>query len=330
MAMDGKLLSRARDRLAQARHARELALERKRTEVYARLPRVEQIDRLLAQSFAKAAAAALDAGANAEEAVRLVGLESLSLQAERAELLVGAGYTIDVLDEQYDCPRCRDHGYVGTKPCACLLKLYDEEQTKELSKLLKLGGQTFDSFRLDYYDDRPDASGSSPRAKMEMVYETCLLYARRFGSYATNLLMTGAPGLGKTFLSACIAREVSGQGYSVVYDTAISVFERFEQQKFSRNVDEEAREDLARYFNCDLLILDDLGTEMTTSFTTSALYDLVNTRLTSERRTIINTNLSPAELRTRYTPQIASRLEGEYLVMRFYGRDIRQLKRDGK
>ena len=107
----------------------------------------------------------------------------------------------------------------------------------------------------------------------------------------------------------------------------VQVVARFEQQKFSRSPEEETQADIERYFRCDLLILDDLGTEMSTSFTTSVLYDLINTRLTGERRTIINTNLSPAELRARYTPQIASRLEGEYLLVRFYGRDIRLRKR---
>ena len=138
--------------------------------------------------------------------------------------------------------------------------------------------------------------------------------------------MTGAPGLGKTFLSACIAREVSAKGFSVVYDTAAHVFAQFERSKFSRE-DEAAEADVHRCMNCDLLILDDLGSELATAFVTSALYQVVNTRLITGKKTILSTNLTPEELGRRYSPAILSRLEGEYQVLTFFGEDIRKQKR---
>jgi DNA replication protein DnaC len=215
--------------------------------------------------------------------------------------------------------------------CSCLRELYKEEQRKSLSSLLKLGDETFDSFDLNYYDDKPSArTGVSPRRNMEIVYETCVQYAVRFGSRSFNLFMCGAPGLGKTFLSACIARVVSESGFSVVYDTVSSVFSKFEEEKFSRgDASTDAKDETRRYRECDLLIVDDLGTEMSTSFTVAALYDLINTRLITGKKTIISSNLTFDELRRRYTPQIMSRIEGEYQVLMFYGADIRQLKRDG-
>ena len=157
--------------------------------------------------------------------------------------------------------------------------------------MLDLGSQSFDTFSLDWYSDRVEpGQRKSARRHTE--------YAHQFGRKPRNLLLFGAPGLGKTHLSAAIAREVSEQGFSVVYDTAVHVFERFEGRKFGREEDEG---DVERVLTCDLLILDDLGTEMTTAFVQSALYQIVNTRLMERRSTIISTNLSPEKLAQRYT-----------------------------
>ena len=206
-----------------------------------------------------------------------------------------------------------------------------EEQIQELSKLLDLGEQSFDTFRMDYYSTSfwPEW-GTSPRENMELVYEVCLNYAQKFGRfYFKNLFLSGAPGLGKTFLSACIARTVSENGHSVVYDTAGNVFAQFEARKFLRDSDDgrEARDETRRYLGCDLLILDDLGSELTTQFTQSALYELINGRLVGGKRTVISSNLSMEEAAVRYSPQIASRLEGEYHLLHFFGEDIRLLRK---
>lgn len=330
MSLDGRILGRAMDRLTSKKNKREAQLLKLREKVYDKLPRVAEIDRELAMSMIKAASAALDGGADPEEAVRRVANINLALQAERAELMVGAGFPIDCLDDEPMCKVCGDRGYAGSKPCGCLMQLYREEQRKELSQLLKLGEENFDAFNLEYYSSVPDPeSGISPKESMELVYETCLQYARKYDTGSASLFFTGAPGLGKTFLSACIAREVSEKGFSVVYDTAQNIFAKFEYEKFQRNNDQEdTRGDIARYMNCDLLILDDLGTEMTTVFTVSALYDLINTRLSSGKQTIINSNLNISEIRKRYSPAIASRLEGEYMKLTFYGRDIRLIKKE--
>ena len=166
----------------------------------------------------------------------------------------------------------------------------------------------------------------SPRENMEFIYELCLNYAQKFGKfYFKNLFLSGDPGLGKTFLSACIARTVAENGFSVVYDTATNLLAQFEEQKFSRDVQEgrEAQAETRRYLSCDLLILDDLGSEFTTPFVQSALYTLINARLTGAKATVISSNLSMDGVRARYNGQTASRLEGEYRVLRFFGEDIR-------
>ena len=153
-------------------------------------------------------------------------------------------------------------------------------------------------------------------------------FARDFRPGAQNLLLFGDPGLGKTFLSACIARVVSEDGFSVVYDTAGHIFAQFEASKFRRDDVDEPDESVERCMACDLLILDDLGTEMTTAFVQSALYQLLNSRLLAGRSTIISTNLDPDQIGRRYSAQIMSRLEGEFELLPFIGQDIRRLKRE--
>jgi DNA replication protein DnaC len=160
--------------------------------------------------------------------------------------------------------------------CRCLKAYCAREQQKELSRMLDLGSQSFETFSLEWYDQAEDpALGVSPRENMDWIYRTCKRYAAAFGPRSGNLLLTGDPGLGKTFLSAAIAREVSAEGFSVVYDTAAHIFDRFEARKFGREPGEAVEADVDRVTDCDLLILDDLGTELTTPFVQSALYGIV-------------------------------------------------------
>ena len=331
MGYEASVLRRATKRLEEARRAREAAQDRLRGEIYAKLPRAAAIDRELRQTIVHIISASLRDGGDPAPALGEVREKNLALQRERAGLLEAHGYPPDALDDKPACPRCGDTGWVGASMCACLKKLCAQEQIAELSKLLDLGEQSFDAFSLDYYSPLPWPGESlTPRENMEFVLEVCSSYARRFGKfYFRNLFLTGAPGLGKTFLSACIARTVAEKGFSVVYDTAVNIFSRFEEQKFARDREEagEARDETRRYLGCDLLILDDLGSELTTPFVQSALYTLINSRLTADKGTVISSNLTMDQVRARYTPQIASRLEGEYRALPFYGEDIRLLRK---
>lgn len=331
MAYEQNVLRRANERLEDQRRRREDQQNARRREIYAAIPRVAEIDRQLRRTIVDIIAASLRQGNDPVPAIGVIRDKNLDLQAERAELLVAHGYPADALDDKPACPKCNDTGWRGAVMCDCLKSLCAQEQIRELSKLLDLGEQSFDTFSLDVYSPSPwRGSGISPRENMEMVYEICLNYAQKFGRfYFNNLFLSGAPGLGKTFLSACIARTVSENGFSVVYDTAVNIFSRFEDKKFSRDAEDtrEARDETRRYLSCDLLILDDLGSEMTTPFVQSALYTLINSRLTADRRTVISSNLSMEDVRRRYAPQIASRLEGEYRVLPFFGEDIRLLRK---
>lgn len=327
MAYEHAVLRAAKERLADRRRRREVQAEGKRREIYAKLPRVGEIDRILRRTMTELMTTALRDGNNPAPALSVLREKNTDLQVERAELLAAHGYSPDDPEGAPTCRKCDDSGWARGKMCDCLRELCAQEQIKELSRLLDLGEQSFDTFDLAYYSPLPWAdSGISPRENMEMVFEICGDYARKFGQYYfNNLFLTGAPGLGKTFLSACIARTVSENGFSVVYDTAVNIFAQFEEQKFGR--DPDARDETRRYLRCDLLILDDLGSEMTTPFVQSALYTLVNTRLMAGKKTVISSNLAMDDVKRRYSPQIASRLEGEYRALPFFGEDIRLVRK---
>ncbi len=331
MAYDAAVLRRANARLAQARKERERAHEELRRRLFAQSPELADIDRQLKGTILDLITSCLKTGTDPGPALQVIRDRNMDLQVRQTQLLQEAGYPPDALEDAPNCSKCGDTGWRGTRMCDCLKALCAQEQVKELSSLLDLGEQSFDAFSLDWYSPLPWPGESlPPRENMEFIYEVCLNYAQKFGKfYFKNLFLTGDPGLGKTFLSACVARTVAENGFSVVYDTAVNLFSKFEEQKFSRNVEDgrQAQVDTRRYLGCDLLILDDLGSEMTTQFVQSALYTLVNSRLTQGRATIISSNLSMDGVRARYAGQTASRLEGEYRVLRFYGEDIRLLRK---
>ena len=320
MAYSAEVLSRARARLAMAKEDRESENREHLQTAYARVPRLKDIDRQLRATMAVAAQAAFTQGADPAELLEQARRENLQLQCERAEL-VALHFEEGYLDDSPICRHCGGNGYVGSQMCECLRELCRQEQKKELT-FLNVGRESFEQFRLDYYPERDNI-----RALMEKTFQFCRRYAASFSEKSPNLLFSGDTGLGKTFLSACIARTVADNGYSVMYETASHLFGKLERAKFSG--DEQARADSAKYLACDLLIVDDLGTEMPGQFTTSALYGLINDRMLSGKPTIISTNLTTEEFAQRYNRQIASRLRGSYVRVPFLGEDIRVIKNRG-
>lgn len=326
--MEGRLLARARAQQEALRTAHRAEEDRRRREVSEKIPEIGSINASLRAILGEMVRAAMRQSARSAEELEK---ESLALQEKRATLLVRGGYPRNYLDPIFSCERCRDTGWADGKICGCLQKLYRAEQTAELAPLLQQGNETFENFRLEYYSPVAPASGVSPRAQMERVLRTCRTYAESFGAQSPNLLFTGEPGLGKTFLSAAIARVVASKGCGVAYDTVSGLLAAFEREKFSRDTDEssDAASRVRQLMRCDLLILDDLGTEMPTAFTQSALYTLLDGRLRAGKKTIISTNLDRSGIETRYGAALASRLAGEYEWLEFLGRDIRAQRKEG-
>ena len=326
MPYSNEIVRKARAELASRKADHESWMNARLHEAYAKTPRIKEIDILLRKSMAAAAQAAFVKGEDAKAAMEAVKQANLALQEEKKALIqqhFGPGY----LDEAPICPKCGGSGYIGTFMCQCLRDLCRQMQEKEIA-LLADDGQHFGAFRLDYYSDRPDPkTGISPRAIMSRGYDICRDYAQHFSPASGNLLFNGGTGLGKTFLSACIAREVAAKGYSVAYETASHLFSKLEKHRF--HPDEETALDVKRLNECDLLIIDDLGTELPGQFVTAALYTLVNDRLLANKPMVISTNLNIREIRERYSPQIGSRLNGSFEQIAFVGEDIRVLKNRG-
>ncbi len=326
MPYDGKLLARARAKLEQRRAANLSEQRRRQRMVYAELPELERIDADMRRQMAELVRLTVSRRPDIKQRLDALREDSLLLQRRRAELLQAAGYPSDFLDEIYSCPLCRDTGVYEGGVCSCLSRLYNAELTAELGTLMR-GDECFERFDLNLYPAEADASGVSAREAMALVYNSCRRFAENFSPSSPNLLLQGGTGLGKTYLSACIARVVSGAGFSVCYDSASAALDCFESAKFQRDSaeGEAAAIRVRRMQDCDLMILDDLGTEMLTPMSQSALYTLINTRLVNGKKMIVSTNLGNDELSRRYSAQISSRLLGEFIRLPFFGRDIRRL-----
>ena len=326
MAYSAEIVKRARARLSQAKEDRESENRQHLALAYARVPRIREIDMELRRTMAQAAQAAFLQGSDGRELLEKARIANLELQQERA-ILARENFEEGFLDDSPICENCGGSGYVGTTMCECLLELCRQEQKKEIT-ILSGGKESFAQFKLDYYSDRIDPKyGASPRTIMDRNFQYVRRYALTFSPASDNLLFVGGTGLGKTFLAACVARAVADRGYSVVYETASHLFSKLEQAKFSPN--EENRREAEKMTACDLLIIDDLGTEMPGQFTTAALYSLLNDRLISGKPMLITTNLNKDEMTRRYSPQIASRIYGGFVGKSFVGEDIRILKNRG-
>ena len=313
-----EVLSRATARLAGLRADHESQANARRAEVYQQLPRVLAIDKEMQRNMLDAAFSAF--GGSGQAAMEEVKKKNRALEAEREELLsrhFDAGY----LNDAPFCTNCGGSGYLGSAMCDCLKKLCIEEQQKELGPILTRS-ECFENFRLDYFSDITlPTVGKSPRVIMERNLSACRDYARSFSPKSGHLLFVGNTGLGKTHLALSIGRAVGLMGYSVCYEPAGALFTKLEQAKFQHNEDSLRAADAIE--SCDLLIVDDLGTEMPGQFVTAALYSLLNTRLLEGKPMIITTNLNVDEAAKRYSPQIASRLHGDFVRLTFVGDDVR-------
>jgi len=325
MAYSGEILSRARQRLASEKADRESAYLERLFTAYAKVPEIKEIDRKLRQSMTLAAQTVFATGGDAASAMQQVKDANLALQKRRQEL-VEANFEPDFLDEKPVCDLCGGVGYIGSTMCSCLTELCRQEQVKALGGLTT-GTETFANFSLEYYPKEVDARiGVSPRVLMEKVLAACKKYAEEFGT-GENLLFIGGTGLGKTHLSACVANAVAEKGYSVCYESAGGLFGKLEKNRF--NPDAQSESAAREFAQCDLLIIDDLGTEISGNFVTSALYTVLNDRLLAGKSMLISTNLNIDEIARRYNPQIASRLQGSFKNLTFIGDDIRVRKSRG-
>lgn len=263
-----------------------------------------------------------------EHAVDSLKEELAILRSSKKELLTSAGFPSDYLEATYECNDCKDTGYIGNQKCHCFKKevsklLYAQSNLKEI--LVK---ENFDTFKLDYYSDHfiDSKSGNSSLEVMKSALHTCREFVRTFDKEPKNLFLYGDVGVGKTFLSNCIARDLIEAGFSVIYFSAPSFFNILAQSTFDRN-DAGAKHMQDNIFDCDLLIIDDLGTEFTNTFTSSQFFTCINERLLNKKSTVISTNLSLDSLANLYTERAFSRITSNYILLKLIGDDIRIKKK---
>lgn len=300
--------------------------DRRIAEIYEKIPRIQALNQEISSRSAACARRLLDGDAGARAQLRA---ELADMREQKAVLLASAGYPADYMEMRYRCPDCKDTGYADGRRCHCFEQariqiLYDQSNIRDVVER-----ENFDTFSYRYFDDVREAPklGMTELAYMKLVVRRCRAFAAEFKEKGGNILFTGSTGVGKTFLTNCIARELIAQYVSVIYLSSHDLFEIFSKHKFGYGSEEDLEETYRHILECDMLIIDDLGTEVNNTFVSSQLFYCINERLNREKGTMISTNLSMEMLRDAYTDRVTSRLMSHYTVIPLYGGDIRMKKR---
>lgn len=303
------------------REQNEQERKRRTALIYAKIPQIKELEEETYQTYSLLASHMFSEKENPEQYNQKI----LTLQQKKKQLLQQAGYGTDYLDTIYTCPDCQDRGYIKTTPCHC----YREKKRKYLYQAANLSPimqtQSFDRFSLRYYSRETEGNAASPYECMKENLLLCKEFVEnREYLNGKNLFLYGPPGLGKTFLCSCIARELVALEVPVLYQTAYRLFSILEGARFQK---EETNIALARqFYEIPVLMIDDLGTEFVTSYTSAALFDLINSREQNKKSTVISTNLNIEQMKEQYSERIQSRIFGGFQILRFVGRDIRKMK----
>ena len=327
MAYSREIYLEAVRQMEERRRKAEHDLEVRRDELYSSEPRAGEIERELVKISVNAGKAVL-MGADKLSRLEELKTKSLSLQKELREILDKKCLVPNFLEPWYNCQLCRDTGNIDGRMCECMKQLLRQTAYEQLNRISPLSLCSFESFSLDYYpeDIIPSMNGRKIRDYMGGVLRFCKRYSEKFDEYSESLLFLGGTGLGKTHLSLSIAQEAINDGYGVIYVSAPNILSRLETRQFGGRSSDRVEDEMLLQ-ECDLLIIDDLGTEFVTKFTQAAIYNIVNSRLNSSKPIIISTNLSVKELENVYGNRMVSRIVGMLKRVDFYGNDIRQLKR---
>lgn len=300
-------------------------LNNRRKEVYLKIPEIKEIDKQISQLSINLTKTLLEKDTAFEELIQKLKEKNLELSMRKIELLHSNGYPKDYLHKNYDCDNCKDTGYVNNKKCSCFKQAIMNISYKQSNINDILKEENFKTFSFNYYSDETDPEyGLSPLKNIHNVYNYCISFVKNFTKQYANIILYGNAGVGKTFISNCIAKEILDKGHTVIYLTAFQLFEIFEKNKFRKSNDSGYDDSLVNdILTCDLLIIDDLGTEFNTNLTNAQLFNCLNTRLITKKSTIISTNLPPSGWSKQYSNRIVSRIFGNYEPLKIFGEDIR-------
>lgn len=323
MAYSNKILKQANTILAEKRDKNKYISEQRKNEIYTKFPEYAGLKK---EMVALLGEYVKSVGNGTEVDVKQLKEKIYLNEQSRKAILENNGYCTNYLDEIYDCKECKDTGYIVNKKCSCLEQLLRQIAAQQSNLNYILGDQNFDNFDLNIFSDNK-IDGVSPRDNMKTILSHTKSFIDSFDSKDTkSLLFTGSTGVGKTFLSSCIADLLIKKGVNVLYQSSAKVTEMLEEFKFNRENSEYDSETIKELYNTDLLIIDDFGTEFKTSYTLTALYELINSRLINNKKLIITTNLTVKELKDIYSERLFSRFIGEFLILEFMGNDIRTKK----
>lgn len=302
----------------------ENRLRKRFDEVYAAVPQIRALDARISELSLSKARKLLDGD---DTALASLKEELHHVFSQKQALLKSHGYAADYLELRYTCADCKDTGYIGNRKCHCFKKaiidfLYTQSNLQEV-----LDKENFNTCSLEYYSENhiDPLTGRSSLDAMKTALSACHGFTEHFSDNFQNLLLYGDTGVGKTFLSHCVAKELIEKSYSVIYFTASQLFDIFAKNRFEK--DPDAQMDYEHIYDCDLLIIDDLGTEFANSFTTSQLFVCLNERILRRKSTMISTNLDLDDLKNLYSERVFSRITSAYTVLRLTGDDIRIQKK---
>lgn len=296
------------------------------SKVYKRIPQIRDLEQEISSRAVQCARRLLDGDESARDGLKR---QMEDLREQKEILLASAGFPKDYMEMDYTCKDCQDTGYIGGKKCHCFKKeqirlLYAQSN---IDKIIEI--ENFDTFSFEYFDHQeivPELQ-MTVADYMKQVVSWCREYVDNFKTERGNLIFTGSTGVGKTFLTNCIARELIDAYQSVIYLSANDLFDVFSKNKFNYDPDIEIQDMYQYILDCDLLIIDDLGTELNNTFVSSQLFYCINERLLRKKGTIISTNLSVTMLRDTYSDRVSSRIMSQYTIIPLYGDDIRTKKR---
>lgn len=314
-----KILREYDKRQLENRHILDEHIKR----VYNEIPEIKEIDAMIVSNSISSAKLSLMGN---DFALKQLPDKNLDLSMRKIELLTSHGFPPNYLQPSYHCPDCKDTGYINNEKCHCFKQaivdlLYSQSNIKEV-----IARENFSTFCYDYYPNttKDELTNLTPLENIKKVVSTCKTFIHTFDTTYENLLLYGNAGVGKTFLANCIAKELLDRSHTVIYLTAFQFFDILEKNKFNKEENkEEANEQFEYILDCDLLIIDDLGTELNNSFITSQLYLCINERHLRQKSTVISTNLSWDNLNTNYSERIFSRIASNYRLLKIYGDDIR-------